>query len=584
MLIRLITLVLLVLITACNSINTIIENAKLPNTYEGAAQKYSRLAVNATGQTKSGYLLSAAENLLTAKNFDAAEQALNAALQATPDLAVTENVRLLTAQLAQARNHPYKVLINLEGLPQPATSLTKRIQITELRAWAFLARNQGVAAAQALAENALLLSDPKKIRANREALWEALRTINDNDLATLANNYHPILQPWCELAQIQRNYQGKNVTELENAVNNWRNRYDIHPITQALIDELLIRTPRIISANLPQLAPLLKKNTIAHVGLVLPADGQAARAAVIVREGFLAAWYNAEPQSRPTVTFHPFKKGAVKAAHKAAINAGAELIIGPLTKDEVNNLTQQGELIRPTLALNYRADDELIPQLYQFGLAPTDEARQVAQQAQHDGYNRAFIITPTDDWGKRIQQAFRNQWESTGGIALSFMAADNNHEKLAALFLKLHSAQNNYRDCIFLATPPELARQLSPILRKTELPVYATSHVLFGITERDQAIVDLKLVDIPWIIDPDLTATTLRTTLEQLWPNDFINYRRIYALGVDAFRLIEALPSLENNPDTQLQGVTGILKLDDKRRIVRQGSWTKIIAGQINKI
>ncbi|CAK0770892.1 conserved hypothetical protein [Gammaproteobacteria bacterium] len=580
---------LVTLLVACTSTGYVPSSSRSAENYAQKAEEYSRLAKTASGKTKSGYLLSAAENWLRAGRPDAAEQALNAATFASPDFSSIIETRLLMAQLARVRNHPAKVLTALEGLPQPTTATALRIQIAELRAWALLTRNQGVGAARVLSEIAPLLVEPEKVRANRKALWEALRTVVDADLAALSASGDPILGPWAELAQIQRASQGKNPNDLTAAVQAWRLRHKTHPITEELINELLSRPPRSFSSS-PSVVPPTLKMLVSHVALVLPSDGPAARAAAAVRDGFLAAWYAVYPRDRPTVTFHPFSGGAVKAAYQSAVAAGAGLIIGPLTKEEVQTLIQgKDDLPCPTLAMNYLSENAAVPaRLYQFGLAPADEARQAAQQAWLDGYTRAFVVTSGNDWGDRVRQAFRIRWEGIGGTVVRLIAAETKPEDLLATLLKARSESlasganppSKGGDFVFLAAPAESALRLSPVLRQARLPVYATSHVLAG-TEQDRKLPDARIIDIPWIISPDAMAARLRADLERLWPKDYVTYRRIYALGVDAFQLMGELTRLESDASARFLGVTGSLALDGKRRVVRQGVWTRIKDGQI---
>ncbi|CAK0761037.1 putative Penicillin-binding protein activator [Gammaproteobacteria bacterium] len=582
------------LLTGCSSTPSKTLPAK---GYEGSAQEYQRLAETVSGRTRSSYLLSAAEDWLRVGRTESAAAALAAAAPDPRDFPMVGRAQLLTARLAKIRGRPTEVMTALEGLPQPSTPTISRVLMAELRAWALLNQEQGAAAARVLADIAPLLVETEKVRANREALWEALGTVPDAELPALAASAHPILGPWAELAQIQRTYWGKNPEGLDAGVRNWHQRHKIHPVTEELLAQLLARPqrPRSPPSPSPSPSPLplpmpvpLKSAASSQVALVLPNDGSAARAAAAVRDGFLAAWYAAPEQNRPPVTFHLFASGMVKTAYHAAVEAGATLIIGPIAKEEVQTLIQGGELSRPTLALNYLSEGAEVPaRLYQFGLSPTDEARQGAQQAWIDGRTQAFIVIPSGDWGGRVQQAFRAQWETIGGTVLRSIAAESDPAEIAAALQQGHDNplgtmfnNANRKDFIFLSTPPEIARRVSPLLRQTGLPVYATSHVLSG-TRQDAELTDLQVVDLPWLVAPDPTAAQLRADLERLWPNDFVTYRRIYALGVDAFRLAGELGHLENEPSARVQGVTGSLSLDAERRVVRQGAWAKVEGGRL---
>jgi len=75
------------------------------------------------------------------------------------------------------------------------------------------------------------------------------------------------------------------------------------------------------------------------------------------------------------------------------VDEGAELIIGPLGREQVSQLSALEQLPVPTLAVNYSEDSEPAGNLYQFGLSAEDEARQVAQRAWVEGHRTAMILT-----------------------------------------------------------------------------------------------------------------------------------------------------------------------------------------------
>jgi hypothetical protein len=224
--------------------------------------------------------------------------------------------------------------------------------------------------------------------------------------------------------------------------------------------------------------------------------------------------------------------------------------------------------------------------LYQFGLAPEDEVDQVAQQAWLDGRTRAYVVAATGEWWERVVQTFRTQWENLGGTVFQVTAEGEPKEQVAVL---LHARSDSpppqvtgtaNPDFVFLAVPPALAQRFFPALHEVGLPVYATFHVLAG-TEQDAVLTGLRVVVLPWTVTTDPLAVRLHTELERLWPTDFTTYQRLYALGVDAFRLLGELPRLAAEPQARIQGTTGSLSLDAERRVVRQGVWARVEGGKL---
>src|SRR5690606_29695702 len=76
----------------------------------------------------------------------------------------------------------------------------------------------------------------------------------------------------------------------------------------------------------------------------------------------------------------------------------------------------------PLLTLNY-IDSTLLPEaqqnIYQFGLAVEDEARQVARQAYLEGHRYALTIVPSQEWSERSANAFKEEWENLGGTVVN---------------------------------------------------------------------------------------------------------------------------------------------------------------------
>jgi outer membrane PBP1 activator LpoA protein len=281
------------------------------------------------------------------------------------------------------------------------------------------------------------------------------------------------------------------------------------------------------------------------------------------------------------------------------VRDGAQFVIGPLRKEEVEALAQRGNLTAPVLALNTIDSNWLPAGLYQFGLAPEEEARQVAERAWLDGHTRAAMITPNGPWGTRIAQAFRDRWTELGGQVVTSAgyesqendyaaplramfaldASDRRHnqvENVLGRSLEFTPRRRQDVDFIFLAAFPRQARLLRPQIKfhhATDLPVYATSHVFTGTMapEEDRDMDGAVFGDMPWVLE-GLQPAALKRHEGQM--------ARLVALGVDAYNLLRYLRLLENYPAERYEGGTGELQLDDKRRVQRQLAWARFISGR----
>ena len=107
----------------------------------------------------------------------------------------------------------------------------------------------------------------------------------------------------------------------------------------------------------------------------------------------------------------------VVSAYQSAVDRGAELVIGPLTKSQAQVLGNLSQRPIPVIALN--RPEALAPRQadswLSLSLAPEDEARQIARIAFGKGLRRSVIIRPDNDWGRRMEAALQQAWRQLGG-------------------------------------------------------------------------------------------------------------------------------------------------------------------------
>ena len=113
---------------------------------------------------------------------------------------------------------------------------------------------------------------------------------------------------------------------------------------------------------------------------------------------------------------------------------------------------------------------------------------------------------------------------------------------------------------VFLAVDAAKARLIRPYL-PNKLPIYATSQIFVG---NDKTLTNYDLngihfVDMPWLLQPDHPAVMIYPRAN---PPLSVDRERLYALGIDAFRLIQLLVSDKINSALPLDGVTGQIRLN----------------------
>lgn len=121
---------------------------------------------------------------------------------------------------------------------------------------------------------------------------------------------------------------------------------------------------------------------------------------------------------------------------------------------------------------------------------------------------------------------------------------------------------------VFLATNAETARMIRPYL-DIALPVYATSQVFNGNTDTltNYDLNDVRFVDMPWLLQPDHPAVMIYPRPK---PAPAPDMERLYALGIDAFRLLQAILNGTIASALPLDGVTGRIYLSGSQQFQRE--------------
>jgi len=311
------------------------------------------------------------------------------------------------------------------------------------------------------------------------------------------------------------------------------------------------------------------------VAVLLPQSGRFADAAQALKDGILAAQGADAQGKRPKLRFYDTGDGqaATSLVQKAAAE-GAVFVIGPLQKNAVEDLTKAASLPVPVLALNRVSGSGKTPaNLYQFSLSPEHEAAEVAQKAWDAGHRQALVLHPNSPWGDRMARAFLQKWKALGGQVAATETFDPNQSSVKKPISNL-AARAAGANFLFLAATAQMAREIAPQIRTllaADLPVFSTSHIFSGSFDAaaDSALVGVHFVDIPWLVESQSGDPLSRESLKQRSPGMKEGYSRLYAMGIDAYRLPPRLGWMQSRADAAVQGKTGRLTLDSERNVVR---------------
>ena len=542
-----------------------------------------RQANLATGPDSASLRLKAIEELINFGYLDRAELEIGS-IQNPNRLRATLQIQLalIRAQIAIKQNQFDSALRWLSGnLAESAngdTSAGRRLILLRGQLYQSINRNEDAI----IDFTSITESWPTNAETSLfEDIWIALTSLQDEELDKLAEEADSYeMRGWIELARIYQVDQFSIRSQLDSIVQ-WRRIWASHSA----------------AARLP--APLIElqmtwENRPKHIALILPLQEATGNA---IQEGFLSAYYQSLSVSRDVPQISVFDSTGltdINDTFDQAVASGADLIIGPLNKKLVNQISERIEIPVPTLALNYTDEDRLAENLFQFGLAPEDEISQVINLAWEAGYRNAAVIMPDNLDYQRLEKFFSETWTNQGGQVVSsarfigdsgyaevikrLMAIDSSEaraEKLLDLLPRLNMEFTPRRrsdiDFIFLVANPRQGRQLKPTLAfyfAGDIPVFSMPSVYDG-QENQTGNRDLDgiiFTDAPWVLNPthqlrDEVNTNLRQAQGPL--------QRLRAMGIDSFRLYPRLKQFSNNSISSVSGTTGVLTMSENRRIHR---------------
>ncbi|MEX1196655.1 MAG: penicillin-binding protein activator [Pseudohongiellaceae bacterium] len=573
---------LLVLLAACASSPPLepdqTETGELP---DNAAEYLDRAARQMDGQPREQILLAAGESALEEGNPEAATELLTMLRESMDDMDPESTLYLrsllLEGDVLSQAGEPAAALRTLNTLPAPrwqAASETLYRQWLEQRIRTLLELDQHLAAVRDHIALGTVLPEEQR-QASRNRIWEILTAIPAARLENTtpgADSYE--LRGWLELLTMTRS-RPDNIEDQISIIEQWRNRWNQHSAADVLPDAL---------AYLVE----LWESRPTRLALLLPLQQRVGEA---VLQGFMSAYYHALEQELdvPGVRIYDTsERSRVLTQYRQAVEDGAQLVIGPLDKEAVRALQRRStSLPVPTLALNYTDNDLISPEnLYQFGLAPEDDIRQLTRTARLNHHQLAAALTPAGGEYERIRELFEQRWQELGGevINSSLYTGSDSYSTVLEQLLNVDSSQERADrvtallpreevsfiprrrqdiDYLFLLASPEQGRQIAPTLDffyAGDVPVHAMPSIHDGGADpgRNRDLDGILFTELPWLLEG---GGALKQQLDATWPSASGAVQRLRALGIDSYRLHTRLGQLLNYPDTRMQGVTGTLAL-----------------------
>ena len=561
---------------------------------EAAAAAYIGLASEAVGAERDRLSLLAVEQWLIAGDYSRATSAYAGIAQPPPaDNAVLE--RSVRARFLLLDGQPEQALALLEALGAEPLPTSRRLAVQALRADAYIANGEAARGVEIMRQREAWLRSREDIRRNREMLWQSLSLSPAELLRSSASDVlDPETRGWLSLAALA-SATGQQGVGWSNGAYRWRERNPRHPAVALLeglpeAGETLLAYPR-------------------QIGLLLPLSGRDALIGSAIQNGFFGAYYaNAGGlDDRQGVRVYDINaEGGATAAYDSAVMDGAEFVVGPVRRSDVTELANNSLVPVPVLTLNYLSDQTVAPPgLFQFALAPEDEAVSAAERAIADGHTRAVALVPNSPWGRRLLSSFTARFEALGGRLLDTRTyASGNPDFSGAIedLMALSGSVRRYQrlraniggplqfdprrrqdvQFVFLAADAATGRLIKSQLKfhySGDLPVYSTSLIYAMDGRSDSDLNGVRFADAPWLIAPQHWIAHLPDSFAEYFPQEK-RFARLHAMGFDAYQLIGNLFSQRNVEDSRLDGASGELHVDAEGRVHRRLAWAEFRNGR----
>ncbi len=398
-----------------------------------------------------------------------------------------------------------------------------------------------------------------------------------------------VLDGWLQLAIYMKTLSG-NVPQLKNTLEHWLAENPNHPAA--------LYTPQSIKDIL---SLQIVKPT--HNALLLPLSGKFSKQAKLIRDGFIFSMLNdSDRDKNATLTVIDTNANTADDIKKTLLANKIDFMVGPLIKENIESLQkdlQADDIHIPALALNIPSEIEKGNDTCYFTLSPEQEVSQAAKYLFSQGLHYPLILAPEGHYGERVVKAFSDEWAkySQNKVAVQYFG-DKRHlqrnidsvfglqdskqriaqmDELMNIPLQTEARSRRDIDAVYIVANSAELTLIKPFIEVAVNPD-AKPPKLFSNSRSNSS--SKQYEDLSGIIYSDIPLLVNRKTgvtdeMNKLWPDQSNQEKRLEALGMDAYKLLEELPQMKVVPGYTIKGETGNLSLDDNCVVQRQLSWAE---------
>lgn len=428
-----------------------------------------------------------------------------------------------------------------------------------------------------------------------QGIWNNLTQYSASQIETLKRQESdPVISGWLELTGLTKTL-ANNLPQLKSGLEQWLLDNPTHPgatyTPQAVTDILALEITKPV-----------------NTALLLPLSGKFAKQAQLIRDGFILEMMNdGERDENATLTVIDTNATSIEELEATLVEKQIDSVVGPLLKDNIEKLQQaQASFTNPlpTLALNIPDEVEAGNNTCYLALSPEQEVAQAAKHLAKQGYQYPLILAPQGRLGSRVVEAFEQEWQkhSDNKVAINLFGDKRQLQRDINKVFGLQSSQQHIAqmesllniplesqprsrrdiDAVYIVASGSELTLIKPFIEVAINPdttppkLYSNSRSNSG-RQQYEDLSGVMYSDIPLLIQPD---AALKAQMDQLWPKDSNAEKRLQALGMDAYRLMEHLPQMKVVHDYTVDGNTGVLSINDDCIVQREISWAEHSATQ----
>ncbi|MDD7545917.1 penicillin-binding protein activator [Actinobacillus porcinus] len=506
------------------------------------------------------YKLLAARVMMTENKVPQAEALLAELQDLTPEQLLDKSI--IDAHILAAKRKNTEAMSALRGINLAQLSQSQKARYYEVAAKIAENQNDVIEAVKARVQVDANLTDVQRKQENIDRTWALLRAANKGTVSGASAESNPGLGGWLALAKTY-NDNLNQPSQLAKALESWKAQYPTHSAAYLFPTEL-------------KSVSNFQQTQLNKISVLLPLSGDVGVIGSTVRSGFNDA---RGADNVMQVEFIDTIATPVQDAVAQAKATGSSAIVGPLLKPNVDTVINNPSAIQglDVLTLNSTYNERAVDQLCYFGLSPEDEAESGADRMWNDNIRNPLVLVPQADVGQRTASAFNVRWQQLSGNDANIKFFSSTDE--AAVLIQ-DGANKNAEGVYVVATAEELIDIKSALTNSgSTARVYASSrsNTSNSTPEFRLQMNGVRFSDIPFFKETDAAQYQ---KINQATGGDY-SLMRLYAMGADAWLLINQFNELRQVPGFAVSGLTGKLSAGPNCNIERNMTWFEYQDGNV---